>query len=108
MKGIIMEKVIRDGKVGVIYSPDYGAGWFSWNKESPEIMFDPNLINFLENDEEDKLRAYMELKYPDVFVSEYGLDLVVEWLPVGTEFKIEEYDGAESLILKEKEVWLIA
>jgi hypothetical protein len=108
MKGIVMEKVIRDGKVGVIISPDYGAGWSTWNPEYPEIMFDPNLINFVEKAEWDKLKAYMELKYPEVFVSEYGLDLVVEWLPVGAEFKIEEYDGAESLILKEKEVWLIA
>jgi hypothetical protein len=50
----------------------------------------------------------MDLKFPETFVSEYGLDLIVEWLPEGTEFKIDEYDGAESLILKEEEVWLIA
>ena len=27
----MMEKVIRDGKVAVLYSPGYGAGWsYSW------------------------------------------------------------------------------
>ena len=25
-----MEKVIRDGKVAVLYSPGYGAGWSTW------------------------------------------------------------------------------
>lgn len=103
-----MEKVVRDGKVGVIYSPDYGAGWYTWNTEYPEILFDPNLINFLEKDEVEKLRAYMELKYPEVFVSEHSLDLVVEWIPEGTEFKIEEYDGAESIVFKETEAWITA
>ena len=103
-----MEKVIRDGKVGVIYSPDYGAGWYSWNTEFPEIMFDPNLINFIEKKEWEKLRAYIELKYPEVFVSEYDLNLEIEWLPEGTEFKIDEYDGAESIVFKETETWMIA
>jgi hypothetical protein len=28
-----MEKVIRDGKVAVLYSPGYGAGWYSWNRD---------------------------------------------------------------------------
>jgi hypothetical protein len=35
-------------------------------------------------------------------------DLVVAWLPVGTEFMIEEYDGHESITLKENQLWLTA
>lgn len=30
-----MDKVIRDGMVAVIYSPGYGAGWSSWNRDYP-------------------------------------------------------------------------
>lgn len=26
-----MDKVIKDGKVAVLYSPGFGAGWFTWN-----------------------------------------------------------------------------
>jgi len=35
-------------------------------------------------------------------------DLVIQWLPVGTEFMIEEYDGNETIRLKEATVWLTA
>ena len=33
-----MNKVIRDGKVAVLYSPGYGAGWYSWNWNHPECV----------------------------------------------------------------------
>ena len=26
-----IEKVVRDGKVAVLVSPGYGAGWSTWN-----------------------------------------------------------------------------
>ena len=26
-----MTKCIRDGKVAILYSPGYGAGWSTWN-----------------------------------------------------------------------------
>jgi hypothetical protein len=35
-------------------------------------------------------------------------DLEVEWMPVGTEFKINEYDGAESIEYKENNNWIVA
>jgi hypothetical protein len=28
-----IKKVIRDGKVAVLISDGYGAGWYSWNKK---------------------------------------------------------------------------
>lgn len=30
---IINDKVVRKGKVAVAYSPQFGAGWTTWNKE---------------------------------------------------------------------------
>jgi hypothetical protein len=34
--------------------------------------------------------------------------LTVAWVPVGERFQIDEYDGAESIILEAEEVWIVA
>jgi hypothetical protein len=103
-----MDKVIRDGKVAVVFSPGHGAGWWTRNKDLPEIIFDPNIVHYVELEDQDSLRAYMELKYPDVYLSAYSLDLAIMWLPEGTEFKIDEYDGAETIVLRKRVEWLMA
>jgi hypothetical protein len=47
------------------------------------------------------------LKYPDIYSG--GLDdLQVAWIPEGMMFKVNDYDGSESIELKENEDWLIA
>jgi hypothetical protein len=102
-----MQKLSKDGKVAVLYSPGFGAGWSTWNQEYPEIMFDPNIVKFVEKEEWDKCKAYVELKYPDIYAG--GLqDLQVEWIPEGTLFRVHEYDGSESIEIKEELNWLIA
>lgn len=101
------KKLSEDGKIAVLYSPSFGAGWFTWNQSYPEIMFDPNIVKFVEKEEWDKCRAYVTLKYPDIYAG--GLnDLKVEWIPEGTLFKIHEYDGNESIELKESDQWFVA
>ena len=101
-----MEKVIRDGKVAVLYSPDYGAGWYSWHNQA-ELLYDPNIVHWLESNEREKITAYLELKYPDLYSG--GLDsLQIEWVPEGTVFRIHEYDGNESIEIKEELDWQIA
>jgi hypothetical protein len=101
------KKVVKDGKVAVLYSPGFGAGWYSWNASHPEILFDPNIVKFVEKEEWDKCRAYVELKYPDIYYG--GLeDLEVVWLKEGTQFIINEYDGNESIQINESTDWLIA
>jgi hypothetical protein len=35
-------------------------------------------------------------------------DLQVKWLPVGTHFHIHEYDGAESIEVREEMRWIVA
>lgn len=102
-----MNKVIRDGKVAVIYSPGFGAGWYTWNREHPELMFDPGIVDLLENGEHEKLDAYVKLKWPEIYAG--GMDsLKIVWLTEGTAFKIEEYDGNESITVKENVDWFIA
>lgn len=102
-----MNKLIRDGKVAVLYSPGFGAGWYTWNRECPELMFDPGIVDLLERGEQEKLEAYVTLKYPDIYTG--GMDsLKIVWLQEGTAFKIEEYDGSESITIKEEVDWIIA
>lgn len=102
-----MNKLIRDGKVAVLYSPGFGAGWSTWNQELPELVFDPVIVDFVENKQWDELAVYATLKYPSIY--DGGMrDLEVQWIPEGTEFRIHEYDGAESIEVKEELFWLIA
>ena len=102
-----MEKVIRDGKVAVIFQPEFGAGWYTWNLDHPEIVFDPNIVHHIELKEWDKLQVYMELRYPDGHFGGFE-SLAIMWLDEGTEFKIDEYDGQESVVLRKKIKWLSA
>ena len=102
-----MNKLIKDGMVAVLYSPGFGAGWYTWNYEYPEILFDPAIVEFVEKEKWAELETYVILKYPEIYKG--GMtDLEVEWMPVGTEFKIIEYDGAESIEYKENDHWMIA
>jgi hypothetical protein len=102
-----MDKVIRDGRVAVLYSPGYGSGWYTWNQEFPELIFSPAVVKLVEQEKFDELETYMELKYPEVFKGGM-MDLEIEWIPVGTEFRIHEYDGAESIEIKDELNWLTA
>lgn len=102
-----MNKVVRDGRVAVLYSPGYGAGWFTWNTGHPEILFDPGIVDLLEYEKWDELRAYVILKYPGIYAG--GLeDLQIEWMPVGTQFQVNEYDGSESIERRDSVDWITA
>jgi hypothetical protein len=64
-------------------------------------------VAWIESKETDKILSYMTLRYPGKYFG--GSDnLTIQWIPVGTEFRINEYDGAESIILKERERWITA
>ena len=102
-----MKKIIRDGKVAVLYSPGFGAGWSTWNQELPELVFNPVIVDFVEKEQWDELAVYVSLKYPDIY--DGGMrDLEIAWLDVGSEFRIHEYDGSESIEVKEELMWLVA
>ena len=102
-----IEKVIKDRKVAVLYSPGFGAGWYSWNKEHKEMLFDPNIVHWVLADKKENISAYAILKYPDTYLG--GLeDLTVIWIPEGTAFRVDEYDGSESVEVKEDMDWMIA
>ena len=102
-----MMKLNENGNVAVLYSPGFGAGWYTWNTASPELIFDPTIVKFVEKEKWEELKVYVELKYPEIYTG--GMqDLKVEWIPEGTLFKINEYDGSESIELKENDNWILA
>ncbi len=102
-----MNKVERDGKIAVVYSPGFGAGWYTWNQEHPEMIFDPAIVDFIENKKAEELLAYAMLKWPDAYLG--GIeDLRIYWVDKGTLFRINEYDGSETVELKENNSWMIA
>lgn len=116
-----MNKVIRDGMVAVLYSPGYGAGWSTWSMvrgHDTELMFDPSIVTLVEDRDAGKItdaqlvelvEAYCNQTYGDNEVYCGGVeDLRIEWIPEGTQFKINEYDGSESIEYKENDYWVTA
>jgi len=94
-----MEKVIRNGLVGILVSPGFGAGWSTWNSENPELVFSPKVIEMVEagkSGDIDNDWVLENLGLNNVYCGG-AYDLEVRWLPVGTPFYIHEYDGSESL-----------
>lgn len=98
--------------VAVLYSPGFGAGWYSWNQKHPELLFNPQIVQKVLDDKrneitEEFVREAINLKDNNDELTYLYIapeDLVVEWLPIGTRFIIHEYDGAESIKLADQEV----
>jgi len=93
-----MEKVIRAGKVAVLVSYGYGAGWYSWN-EDKRLLFHPKLVEMVEqqrNSEITKEWVLENLQIDNVYCGGVK-DLHIEWIEEGTAFEVDEYDGFESL-----------
>ena len=108
------EKLIRDGEVAVLYSPGYGAGWSTWCHEDQQIrldmLFDPQIADIVGRgaaDWREQAEAIALVKYPEAYIG--GLaDLQVRWLPVGTQVRVLEYDGHESIEIESEIAWITA
>lgn len=100
-----MSKLTRDGKVAVIVSPGYGAGWSTWNGDYPGIDTNAELAQcILEGGDRHAVAGRL---FPDAYRG--GLDkAVVEWLPEGTQYIIDEYDGSESIQTAHETRWRTA
>ena len=93
----------EDGEVAILYSPGYGAGWYTWNSENKEILTNPQLVQMVLNDERSKITdSFMQkLLNTKSFYSGGARDLQVEWMTEGQHFRIEEYDGSERILYKD-------
>ena len=125
-----MSKVERyineDGKVGVLISGGYGAGWSTWadSKDREFFLFDRGLVALALDKEAangpfDKTTQWlieMNTEALEVYLKENGVDsftggwagVYVKWMDQGTEFIVEEYDGSESLRYRDNEDWMSA
>jgi len=90
----MVEKYIKDGKVGVLYSPGYGAGWSTWGET--EMALDKELVQAYIEGGSIKCTEVASKLYPDSYLGGAN-QLKLEWIPVGTAFRINEYDGSESI-----------
>jgi len=95
-----MEKVIRDGKVAILISPGFGAGWYTWNTKHTELLFSPKMVEMVERNEANKIDkdwVLENLGIENVYCGGAS-DLVVYWLPIDTAFMVKGYNGSESII----------
>ena len=47
--------------------------------------------------------------YPGEYICVLGADkLRVEWVSLGTQFRIKEYDGSESIVYSRDDYWSVA
>lgn len=111
---------------GVLVSYGYGSGFSTWEKR--ELAYDCRVIEFWMAHQNNKPWMDTVSVYPykgfesvahaearEFFVNELGLDdcpymggfsdCVLEWVPVGARFRINEYDGAESLEIENEDSW---
>ena len=103
-----MEKVIRDGNVAVLYSPGYGAGWSTWcyNNDLVEtLLFHPLIVEKVESGLEKEITTeWLVQQFGEEFEDVYcggASQLEIKWLPECTAFRIDEYDGFETVITNE-------
>ena len=103
-------KLVRDGKVAVLISPGFGAGWYTWINE-PWALYDPVIVQMLElglPDVRDKIVAYCNVTYGEDHYYGGVDDLCVVWLDEGTKFYVKEYDGSESVVRESSMKWEVA
>lgn len=99
------EKYIKNGKVAVAYSPGYGAGWSTWTFDdelTETLIFHPYIINaILSNKQSEIDQDWLVEHFGEEFKNVYcggASNLSIQWVPVGTQFRIDEYDGSECVI----------
>lgn len=103
-----MQKVVRDGKVAVLFSPTFGAGWWTFNTEIPECLFDPEIVELVERGASfEEIKRAAPQRWPGGYWG--GADgLRVQWVKEGESITLEEYDGSESFRFRDSDGWVIA
>lgn len=100
----------KNGKIKVLISPGFGAGWSTWNSDSINLAVDKRIVEFFEshrkNVERDELIDFLEsIGYNDVYVGGWW-NIKIRKVNPNDRFIIDEYDGSESLInFSEDDVW---
>lgn len=100
-----MKKVVQNGRVAVIYSSGFGAGWSTWAGDK-NVCFDPILVEWIENGKNGEPPLD---HYGDDAPYAGGLhDAEIAWIAEGTRFEITEYDGSECIRIIDEIEYLTA
>ena len=92
-----MNKLEKDGKVAVMISPGFGAGWSTWNSDCRDtLLFDAEIAQAVIDGDKAKAAQLAMEKCPGLYTGGAG-GLMVEWIDKGSVFEVEEYKGSESL-----------
>lgn len=104
-----MQKIERDGKVAVLYSPGFGAGWSTWAEECQReaLCMDARIVGpVLTGDKAGAVAAAVAM-FPNFF-AEGAEDLKVAWIEKGRAFEVQEYDGSEAVHVIGDRTYLVA
>jgi hypothetical protein len=105
-----MNKVIQYGRVAVIYSPGWGSGWSTENPNHPECMFDPETVAWVENNFVGPMPDFAA-KWGECFNyhAAEAQELLIFWVPVGSLFRVNNYDGSEGVeVFNAEKNWFTA
>lgn len=96
----MIDKIVKDGKVAVAVSFDYGAGWSTWNQVDPmDAQF--NKL-FLEGKHDEAENLCIDLKLGSALGAK---DVKIVWVNQGEKFIITEYDGFEKIKFQKDFEW---
>lgn len=87
----------ENNESGVLYSPGFGAGWSTENYKA--LAIDKRIIEYWINEDpskEDMEKFLNKLGYEYVLMDGYD-NLHLMWIPRGTLFYIDNYDGSEGI-----------
>lgn len=100
-----MKKTIK-----ILYSPWFGDGFYTWNKEYPAVLKDKFIIDLVEKDKSEdeslsdetvkKICKYLNKNYSGFHTGGVE-DLCIQEIPEGTKFRIDQDRWDESIIISD-------
>jgi hypothetical protein len=115
----MVDKLIQDGRVAVLHTAWHGAGWSTWAEpqEKLTLLFEPDVAEVVmryrgqKYFDEIKMVEEIRLLFAIKAYASYqqgASHLTVRWIPQGTQFRIREHDGLESVELNNQIDWIHA
>lgn len=99
-----MEKFVRDGRVAVVFSNCYGVPFASI---VGELCMHKDIVQAVLDNDLGRVQTILDAIAPDEYYFFNG-DLRVAWVPEGAQFRVHEYAGCETVVLKEMDKYFTA
>lgn len=104
-----------------LISPGFGAGWSSW--EGTELAYDKRVVEFwlAHKDDEKWMKAiknfessahdeaanfFRSIGYENCPYMSGFANIELVWIPSGALWRVDEYDGAETIVFWDDENWI--